>query len=92
MSCVNELFAAIERLIRGEYDLRGEKIITVSCDLAEMADAARDELEAVGHDFAELIIEGLYDLSEDCDAGTPEEGAEYTRRVSDLYNQAKTMM
>ena len=89
---MKRLFEMIEALIRGEYDLRGEKIITVSCDIAAAADDAYDELHTVGDQFADVLIEGLYDISEDYDDGTPEEGEEYTRRVKELYERAKMEM
>ena len=82
----------IEALIRGEYDLRGEKIITVSCDIAKAADDAYDELHAIGDEFADILIEGLYDIAENYDDGTLEEGEEYTRRVKALYEHAKSKM
>ncbi|MED9822905.1 MAG: hypothetical protein U0J65_12870 [Christensenellales bacterium] len=36
-----QLFEMIEKLLRGEYDLRGEKIITATCDMAEAVEVAR---------------------------------------------------
>lgn len=82
----------IETLLRGGYDLSAEKIITVSCDIAAAADDAHDELHVVGDEFADTLIEGLYDIAEDYDDGTGQEAAEYTRRVRELYEKAKTMM
>lgn len=89
---MNRLFEMIEALLRGEYDMQGEKIISVMYDIAETADGAYDELHVVGNDFANLLIDGLYDIAEDYDEGTPEEAAEYTRRVKELYEHAKTLI
>ena len=89
---MKELFEKIEALIRGEYNLDGEALLEVAADLECTASKAEDELRKVGKDFAELLIEGIIDIGEDYDNGTPEEGAEYTRRIKGLYEYAKTMM
>ena len=87
-----QLFEMIEKLLRGEYDLRGEKIITVTCDIAEAAEAARADLEPLYPEVADLLDDELYDIAEDYDSGTPEEGEEYMRRVKEVYERAKAMM
>ena len=89
---MKRLFEMIEALLRGEYDLHAEKMITVSCDIAAAADEAYVELHAIGEEFADVLIDGLYDIAEDYDAGTPQEIEEYTRRVKELYETAKAMM
>ena len=89
---MKRLFEMIEALIHGEYDLRGEKLLMVSANIEMAANDAYDELHAVGDKFADVLIEGLYDISEDYDDGTLEEGEEYTRRVKELYERAKMKM
>ena len=86
------LFKKIEALIRGEYNLAGEGLLEAAADLECAASEAEDELRRVGNDFADMLIEGIVDIGEDYEDGTPEEGAEYTRRIKELYEHAKTMM
>ena len=89
---MKRLFEMIEALIRGDYDLSGEKIITVSGDIAQAADEAYDELHAACEDAADALADGLYDIAEEYDEGTPENAEEYTRRVQELYEKTKNMM
>lgn len=89
---MKRLFEMIETLIRGGYDLSGEKIITVSGDIAQAADDAYDEMHALNEDAADELVEGLYDIGEEYDEGTPETAKEYTSRVKKLYEKTKNMM
>lgn len=86
------LFDKIEALIRGEYDLYGEGLLAAAADLECAAARATDDLYAIGEEFADMLIEGIIDIGEDYDDGTPEEGAEYTRRIKELYEKARNLM
>ena len=89
---MKKLFEMIEKLIRGGCDLSGEKIISVSGDIARAADEAYDEMCAANRDAADELTDGLYDIAEEYDDGTPENAKEYTRRVKELYEKTKSMM
>ena len=86
------LFERIEALIRGEYNLEGEGLLEAAADLECATSEAEEELRKIGDDFADMLIEEIIEAGEDCEDGTPEEGAEYVRRIKELYKQAKTMM
>lgn len=87
-----QLFEMIEKLLRGEYDLTGEGLLYAEADLEIAACEASAELYSMDAHMAKLLTEGIVDIGEDYDNGTPEEGEEYTRRVKEVYERAKAMM
>lgn len=86
---MNALFERIEAILRGEVDLLGENMVSVTGDLMHLAWETQDELMKRGKDYAMFVIDGVEDVSEPYDDGTEENARAYTQELREFYKKVK---
>lgn len=94
---MNRLLKEIEAVLRGEHDMHGEKMISVVCNLSEMAEDVRIEMETDGTENVDMVLaleNELFDLGEEekFDDGTDSTIHEYLQRLKEIYDRYKAQM